>query len=61
MLRHPTDVEEWKHFDCEFPDFTLDSQNIHLGLASYEFNLFWNTSTLYSMWHVVIISYNLPL
>ncbi|TYK23082.1 uncharacterized protein E5676_scaffold142G00610 [Cucumis melo var. makuwa] len=24
VLRHPTNVEGWKHFDCEFPDFASD-------------------------------------
>ncbi|KAA0046599.1 uncharacterized protein E6C27_scaffold114G001400 [Cucumis melo var. makuwa] len=34
VLRHPVDMERWKHFDCEFPDFASDSRNMHLGLAS---------------------------
>ncbi|KAA0038355.1 uncharacterized protein E5676_scaffold506G001010 [Cucumis melo var. makuwa] len=49
VLRHPADVEPWKHFDCEFSDFALDSQNVRSGLTSYEFNLFGNMSTSYSI------------
>ena len=60
MLRHPADVEEWKHFDCDLSDFALDSRNVNLGLASYGFNLFGHMSTSYSMWHMVLIPYNLP-
>ncbi|TYK19802.1 putative Transposase family tnp2 [Cucumis melo var. makuwa] len=59
VLRHPTDAEGWKHFDYEFPEFTLDPWNVHLGLASNGFNLFGNMCTVYSMWLVVLISYNL--
>ncbi|KAA0042907.1 uncharacterized protein E5676_scaffold108G001290 [Cucumis melo var. makuwa] len=34
VLRHPADAEGWKHIDYEFPDFSSDPQNMHLGLAS---------------------------
>ncbi|KAL0540109.1 hypothetical protein IC582_024338 [Cucumis melo] len=60
VLRHPTDAEGWKHFDSEFPDFASDPRNVHLGLASYGFNPFGQMSTSYSMWHVVLLPYNLP-
>ncbi|KAA0058372.1 uncharacterized protein E5676_scaffold1359G00160 [Cucumis melo var. makuwa] len=60
MLRHPVDIEGWKHFDSEFPKFALDPRNISLGLASDEFNHFGHMSTTYSMCHVVLIHYNLP-
>ncbi|TYK00099.1 uncharacterized protein E5676_scaffold596G00550 [Cucumis melo var. makuwa] len=60
VLRHPVDMERWKHFDCEFPDFASDSRNMHLGLASDWFNPFDHMSTSYSMWPVVLIPYNLP-
>ena len=50
MLRHPANAEEWKHFDCEFPDFSLESRNIRLGQASDGFNSFRNLSISYSMW-----------
>ncbi|KAA0048553.1 putative transposase tnp2 [Cucumis melo var. makuwa] len=33
VLGHPADAEGWKHFDFKFPEFALDSRNIHLGLA----------------------------
>ncbi|KAA0059885.1 hypothetical protein E5676_scaffold184G00950 [Cucumis melo var. makuwa] len=34
VLRHPADVEGWKHFDYEFLDFVPDLLNMCLGLAS---------------------------
>ncbi|KAA0055506.1 uncharacterized protein E5676_scaffold282G00500 [Cucumis melo var. makuwa] len=58
VLRHPANAEGWKHFDCEFFYFTSDSWNVRLRLASDGFNLFGNMSTLYNMWHVVIIPYD---
>ncbi|KAA0056494.1 CACTA en-spm transposon protein [Cucumis melo var. makuwa] len=60
VLRHPADVEGWKHFDSEFPNFAPDPRNVHLGLASDGFNPFGQMSTSYSMWHVMLLPYNLP-
>ncbi|CAN1825606.1 hypothetical protein LINPERHAP1_LOCUS31227 [Linum perenne] len=60
LLRHPADLKQWKDFDKEFPWFAEDSRNIRLGLASDGFNPFGNMSTSYSMWHVVLMPYNLP-
>ena len=61
MLRHPADAKGWKHFYYEFSEFTLDPQNVRLGLASDGFNPFGDMNTTYSMWHVVLIPYNLAL
>ncbi|KAA0034988.1 uncharacterized protein E5676_scaffold155G00210 [Cucumis melo var. makuwa] len=30
VLRHPTDKEGWKHFDCEFPDLASNTWNVRL-------------------------------
>ncbi|TYJ95717.1 uncharacterized protein E5676_scaffold282G00170 [Cucumis melo var. makuwa] len=49
VLRHPVDVNGWKHFDCEFPNFAYDPWNVHLGLALDGFNPFGHMSTSYSM------------
>ena len=58
VLRHPTNVNGWKHFDSEFPNFAADAWNIRLGLASDGFNPFGHMSTSYNMWHMVLIPYN---
>ncbi|KAL4030764.1 hypothetical protein IC575_009016 [Cucumis melo] len=60
VLRHPADAEGWKHFDFEFPDFASDPRKVRLGLASDGFNPFGQMSTSYSMWHVMLLPYNLP-
>ena len=49
VLRHPADAEEWKHCDCEYPDFAYDPRNVRLGLALDEFNSFGHMNTSYSM------------
>ena len=60
VFKHFSDVEGWKHFACEFPNFALNSRNICFELASNGFNSFGHMSTVYSMWLVVLILYNLP-
>ncbi|TYK13937.1 gamma-aminobutyrate transaminase POP2 [Cucumis melo var. makuwa] len=52
VLRHPADVEGWKHFSSEFLDFTSDPRNVRLDLASDGFNPFGEMSTSYSMWKI---------
>ncbi|TYK11884.1 uncharacterized protein E5676_scaffold177G00390 [Cucumis melo var. makuwa] len=60
VLRHPADAEGWNHFDSEFPDFASDPRNVRLSLVSDGFNPFGQMSTSYSMWYIVLLSYNLP-
>ena len=59
-LRHPADSIVWKEFDKKHAWFATDSHNVRLGLASDGFNPFGNMSTSYSMWPIVLMSYNLP-
>ncbi|XP_015968907.1 uncharacterized protein LOC107492397 [Arachis duranensis] len=59
-LRHPRDAEAWKDFDVKYPFFSNDAHSVRLALASDGFNPFKNMSTTYSIWHVILISYNLP-
>ncbi|TYJ96610.1 gamma-aminobutyrate transaminase POP2 [Cucumis melo var. makuwa] len=36
VLRHPTNVEGWKHFDYEFPDFASNPRNVeYKGYQAY--------------------------
>ena len=60
VLRHPADREAWQNFDSLNEHFASDPKSIRLGLSSDGFNPFGNMSTSYSMWHVVLIPYNLP-
>ncbi|XP_074351799.1 uncharacterized protein LOC141690944 [Apium graveolens] len=61
VLSHPADGEEWKEFDKNYPDFAADIRNVRLGLATDGFPPYSNaTSTVYSVWPVVLLVYNLP-
>ena len=61
LMRHPRDSKTWKKFNVTYPQFTLDPQSVHLGLANDGFNPFGTMSTNYSIWLVILIPYNLPL
>jgi hypothetical protein len=59
-MTHPTDGEAWQDFDREYPDFAKDARNIRLGLAADFFNPFSEKNTKYSMWPMLVVTYNLP-
>ena len=58
-MRHPVDGQAWKHFDNKYLNFSLEPRNVRLGLATDGFNPFGNMSLSYSMWPVVLTTYNL--
>ncbi|KAJ9535265.1 hypothetical protein OSB04_un001636 [Centaurea solstitialis] len=59
-MRHPVDGTSWKHFDATYPYFAAEPRNVRLGLAADGFNPFGNMSTSYSMWPVILTTYNIP-
>nr|GFB18487.1 hypothetical protein [Tanacetum cinerariifolium] len=59
-LRHPVDGLAWKDFDDKNPEFATDPRNVRLALASDGFNPFKTMNVSYSIWHVIVIPYNLP-
>ena len=59
ILRHLVDSQEWKKFDLKHREFALEPRNVRLGLATYGFNPFGNMNNKYSIWPVLLISYNL--
>nr|GEX04129.1 hypothetical protein [Tanacetum cinerariifolium] len=61
MMQHPVDGRAWKKFDTKYLDFAKETRNVRLGLAADGFNLFGNLSQAYSMWLVILTTYNLPL
>ena len=61
VLSHPAYGEEWKEFDKTYPNFVADFCNVRLGLATDGFLPYSNaTPTIYSVWPVVLLVYNLP-
>nr|GEX42690.1 hypothetical protein [Tanacetum cinerariifolium] len=59
-MQHPVDGRAWKNFDTKYLDFAKEPRNVRLGLAADGFNLFSNLSHAYSMWLVILKTYNLP-
>ncbi|GJV74281.1 retrotransposon gag domain, retroviral aspartyl protease [Tanacetum coccineum] len=59
-MQHPVDGRAWKNFDTKYPDFLKEPRNVRLGLAADGFNPFDNPSQAYSMWPVILTTYNLP-
>ncbi|XP_040994337.1 uncharacterized protein LOC121240879 [Juglans microcarpa x Juglans regia] len=59
-MRHPADAQVWTTFDSDHSWFATDARNIRLGLASDGFNPFNNLAKRYSIWPVILVSYNLP-
>ncbi|KAL5579308.1 hypothetical protein UlMin_011750 [Ulmus minor] len=60
VMRHPVDGKSWQEFDKRHPQFAGDVRNVRLGLAVDGFNPFGNMSLSYSIWPVVLTTYNLP-
>ncbi|XP_060202488.1 uncharacterized protein LOC132630922 [Lycium barbarum] len=60
LLRHPRDGKAWKHFDSFYPDFTSETRNVRLALATDGFNPFGNLSSNVSIWPVMLYIYNYP-
>lgn len=58
-LGHPADSVAWKTFDSLHPNFASDPRNVRLGLASDGFNPYKTISSRYSIWPVVLMTYNL--
>ncbi|GJR89677.1 hypothetical protein Tco_0213688 [Tanacetum coccineum] len=60
-MQHPVDGGAWKKFDTKYPNFAKEPRNVRLGLAADGFNPFGNLSQAYSMWPVILTTYNLPV
>ncbi|KAK8924074.1 hypothetical protein KSP39_PZI019267 [Platanthera zijinensis] len=59
-LRHSVDAFAWKSFDRKHQEFSSETRNVRLGLASDGFNPFGLMCTNNSVWSVVLVPYNLP-
>ncbi|GJT19523.1 pyruvate kinase, cytosolic isozyme [Tanacetum coccineum] len=59
-MPNPVDGGAWKKFDMKYPNFAKEPRNVRLGLCADGFNPFGNLSQTYSMWPVILTTYNLP-
>nr|GEY53782.1 hypothetical protein [Tanacetum cinerariifolium] len=60
-IKHSVDGRASKNFDIKYSDFSKEPRNVQLGLAVDGFNPFGNLSQSYSIWPVILTTYNLPL
>ncbi|GJY67183.1 hypothetical protein Tco_0920352 [Tanacetum coccineum] len=60
-MQHLDNGKAWKNFDTRYLNFAAEPRNVRLGLAVDGFNPFGNLSQSYSMWPVILTTYNLPL
>nr|GEU95379.1 hypothetical protein [Tanacetum cinerariifolium] len=59
-MQHLVDGRAWKKFDTKYLDFEKEQRNVRQRLAVDGFNPFGNLSQAYSMWPVILTTYNLP-
>ncbi|GJX29039.1 hypothetical protein Tco_0237118 [Tanacetum coccineum] len=59
-MQHPVDGKAWKNSDTWYPYSAAEPRNVRLGLVADGFNLFGNLCQFYSMWPVILTTYNLP-
>lgn len=59
-MNHPVDGKAWKFFDIIHHEFAKEPRNVRLGLAADGFNPFGMLSQGYSMWPVILTTYNTP-
>lgn len=60
QMRHPVDSPAWKTIDDKWPSFSSEPRNVRLAMAVDGFNPFGDLSSTYSVWPVVLVTYNLP-
>nr|GEX16335.1 hypothetical protein [Tanacetum cinerariifolium] len=58
-MQHPVAGRAWKNFDTKYLNFAKELRNVRLGLTVDGFNPFGNLSQTYSMWPVILTTYNL--
>jgi hypothetical protein len=59
-LVHPSDVEAWKQYDKDYPEFAAEPRNVCIAIATDGFNPFAMNAASYSCWPVFVIPLNLP-
>nr|GEV83450.1 hypothetical protein [Tanacetum cinerariifolium] len=59
-IGHPVYGMAWKEFDKNNSEFVKEHRNVRLWLVADGFNLFRNLSQSYSMWPVILTTYNTP-
>jgi hypothetical protein len=58
-IRHPADGTQWKFFDLQYPEFSVESRNIRFALSIDGMNPFGENKTVHSTWSVILTMYNI--
>jgi hypothetical protein len=59
-IQHPVDGTQWKIFDLQYPEFSVESRNIRFALSTNGMNPFGENRTVHSTWSVILAMYNIP-
>jgi hypothetical protein len=54
MIRHSTDVTQWRNIDSKNSEFAIDPRNIRIAISIYGMNSFMNSST-HSTWPIMLM------
>jgi hypothetical protein len=57
---HPADGEAWAHFDCIHCHKAREARNVHVALATDDFNPYGLLAAPYTCWPVFATPLNLP-
>jgi hypothetical protein len=59
MLRHPTDIIQWRNFDQKYKDFAAEVRNIIFRLSIDGMNPFGEIGSSHNTWPITLCIYNL--
>jgi hypothetical protein len=61
-VRHASQAKAWVHINESpvFGNFSADPRNLRLGLATDGINPFSEKHSVHSIWHVLLLNYNVP-
>ena len=61
VMVYPFDGKAWKHFNREYPRFSMELKNMRLELCTNKFDQFSLFVAPYYCWSVILTIYNLSL
>jgi hypothetical protein len=56
----PANGTQWKNFDLQYPEFSVESRNIRFPLSTDGMNPFGENRIVHSTWPVILVMYNIP-
>jgi hypothetical protein len=59
-IRYPVVGTQWKIFDLQYEEFSVESRNIRFALSTDGMNPFGENKTVHSTWPIILVMYNIP-